>query len=358
MLAVVLVGGEGTRLRPLTLSTPKQMLPVVEQPMIERVLGHLAHHGVDEAVLSLGYLPEAFLRAYPDGVAAGVRLSYAVEPEPLDTAGAVRFAARHAGVDDTFVVVNGDVLTDLDVGALLDFHRRRDAEGTIALHPVDDPSSFGVVPTDAGGRVTAFVEKPPPGEAPTHLINAGTYVLEASALDRIPGGRQVSIERETFPAMVADGRLFARQDDAYWLDTGTPAAYLQAHRDLLEGRRPGPPAPGARQVEEGYWVLGRPSVAGKVAGASLVADGASVATGAQVERSALGPGAVVEAGATVVESVLLAGARVGAGATVAGSVLGRAAVVGHGGEVRPVSVLGDGAAVPPGTVVDGERVTA
>ena len=237
MKAVVLVGGEGTRLRPLTLSTPKQMLPVVGVPMLERVLGHLARHGVDEAVLSLGYLPDAFLEAYPDGRAAGVSLAYAVEPEPLDTAGAVRFAATSAGVDDTFVVVNGDVLTDLDLTRLVAFHRRVGAQGTIALHPVADPSAFGVVPTDADGRVTAFVEKPPRGEAPTNQINAGTYVLEPSVLKRIASSGRVSIERETFPAMVRDGVLFALSDEGYWLDTGTPSAYLDANFDYVDGRR-------------------------------------------------------------------------------------------------------------------------
>ncbi len=180
------------------------MLPIVGVPMIERVLGHLALHGVDEAVLSLGYLPDAFMEAYPDGRAAGIRLIYAVEPEPLDTAGAVRFAATFAGIAETFVVVNGDVLTDLDLTSLVAFHRERRAEGTIALHPVADPSAFGVVPTDEEGRVTAFVEKPPRDEAPTNEINAGTYVLEASVLARIPEGGRVSIERETFPAMVRD----------------------------------------------------------------------------------------------------------------------------------------------------------
>ena len=213
MKAVVLVGGEGTRLRPLTLSAPKQMLPIVGVPMIERVLAQLAVHGIDDAVLSLGYLPDAFMEAYPDGRVAGVGLTYAVEPEPLDTAGAVRFAASFAGIDETFVVVNGDVLTDLDLTTLVAFHRERGAEGTIALHPVADPSAFGVVPTDEDGRVKAFVEKPPRDEAPTNEINAGTYVLEPSVLSRIPEGGRVSIERETFPAMVRDGGLFARSDD-------------------------------------------------------------------------------------------------------------------------------------------------
>ena len=196
---MVLVGGEGTRLRPLTLTTPKQMLPVGGRPMIERVLGHLARHGIDEVVLSLGYRPDAFLDAYPDGRCAGVELIYAVEATPLDTAGAIRFAARFAGIDETFVVVNGDVLTGARRDGLVAFHRERGAEATMALTPVEDPSAFGVVPTDEEGRVMAFIEKPPPGEAPTNLINAGTYVLEPSVLARIPEGRRVSIERETFP---------------------------------------------------------------------------------------------------------------------------------------------------------------
>ncbi len=162
MRAVVLVGGLGTRLRPLTTSMPKQMLPVVHLPMVERVLAHLALHGIEDAVLSLGYRPDAFVSAYPDGHCAGVSMHYAVEPEPRDTAGAVRFAADHAGIEERFLVVNGDILTDLDVGKLIKFHDRNGAEGTIALHQVDDPSAFGVVPTDHDGRVAAFIEKPPP----------------------------------------------------------------------------------------------------------------------------------------------------------------------------------------------------
>ncbi len=358
MQAVVLVGGEGTRLRPLTLSAPKQMLPIVEQPMIERVLGQLGRHGVDEAVLSLGYLPDAFMRAYPGGTAAGVRLSYAVEPEPLDTAGAARFAARHAGVAETFVVVNGDVLTDLDLAGLIAFHRASGAEGTVALHPVDDPSRFGVVSTDARGRVTAFVEKPPAGEEPTNLINAGTYVLEPSVLDRIDGARRVSIEREVFPAMAAEGTLFARADDAYWLDTGTPQAYLTAHWDLLEGRRQGPPVPGARAIAPRVWVLGAPDVAGDLRAPCLVGDRAAVAAGATVERAVIGAGCRVAQGASVLESVLLPGAAVGRGTRVEGSVVGPGAVVGDDCAVCSLTVLGAGANVATGTRLEGARVPA
>jgi NDP-sugar pyrophosphorylase family protein len=355
---VVLVGGEGTRLRPLTNTIPKQLLPVVEQTMIERVLSHLAAHGVEEAVLSLGYRPDAFFSAFPEDRASGVRLVYAVEPAPLDTAGAIAFAAAHGGIDDTFLVLNGDVLTDLDVGGLVRFHRQRGAEASISLTPVEDPSAFGVVPTDADGRVLAFIEKPEAGRAPTNLINAGTYVLEPSVLDLIDRERRVSIERETFPAMVEAGRLFALASETYWIDAGTPAKYLQAHRDLLSGARPGPPAPGAREVTPGAWVLGTPVIEGEVGAGSLIGDGACVAHGATVEGSVVGAGARVEGGASVVGSVLLPGASVAAGASVETSVLGTGAVVGENAMVRALSVVGVGVTVDPSARVDGDRVPA
>jgi mannose-1-phosphate guanylyltransferase len=357
MKAVVLVGGVGTRLRPLTLSTPKQMLPIVGVPMIERVLAQLRAHGVDQAILSLGYLPDAFKEAYPDGHAAGVQLIYAVEPEPLDTAGAVRFAAAFGAVDETFVVVNGDVLTDLDLSSLIAFHRQSGAEGTIALHPVPDPSAFGVVPTDAQGRVTAFVEKPPRDEAPTNEINAGTYVLEPSVLERIAPTGRVSIERETFPAMVESGVLFARSDDGYWLDTGTPAAFLAANHDLVSGRRGGALAPGLTDRGDGVFVEGASAINGEVVGPSVIFGGCEIVRGARVERSVLGPRSVIEAGAVVVDSVLMEGSHVAADASVDGSILGPSATVGQRADVRPVSVLGARSVVASGTRVDGERIS-
>ena len=357
MKAVVLVGGEGTRLRPLTQSTPKQMLPIVGVPMIERVLGHLASHGVDEAVLSLGYLPDAFTAAYPDGEAAGVRLTYAVEPDPLDTAGAVRFAAAFAAIDETFVVVNGDVLTDLDLTALIDFHRERGAEGTIHLHPVADPSAFGVVPTDAEGRVTAFVEKPPRDEAPTNDINAGTYVLEPSVLSRIPANGRVSIERETFPAMVRDGGLYARADDRYWIDTGTPAAFLEANFDYVEGRRGPVIAPGLGDRGDGVYVEGQSDLEGDVVAHAVVFSGCTVEPTGRVERCVLGRGSVISAGAVVADSVLMDDCHIAADATVAGSIMGPRSIVGQRADVRPVSVLGADAVVSSGSTVDGERVS-
>lgn len=330
MRAVVLVGGFGTRLRPLTFTTPKQMLPIIHKPMIEHVLEHLATHGITDAVLSMGYRPDAFADAYPNGSCAGVAVHYAVEPEPLDTAGAIRFAALDAGISERFVVVNGDVLTDLDVNALIDFHEAHGAEGTIALHRVDDPSAFGVVPTDPQGRVEAFVEKPPRDEAPTDLINAGTYVLEASVLDRIAADRKVSIEREVFPAMVADGTLYAMDGHTYWIDTGTPAKYLQAQIDLLRGER-------------GEKVQG-------------VHPGARIEEGAIVARSVVGAGAHVAAGAEVRGSILLPGCSVGPHAVVERAIVGPGATIGEGARVDDLAVLGDRAVVDAGLRVSGGSV--
>jgi mannose-1-phosphate guanylyltransferase len=326
--AVVLVGGFGTRLRPLTLTTPKQMLPLGHRPMIEWVVGHLGAHGVDEVVLSLGYLPDAFIEAFPDETCNGVRLRYAVEPEPLDTAGAIRFAASEGGIDDTFIVVNGDVLTDLDVGELVRFHRASGAEGTIHLTPVEDPSMFGVVPTDDEGRVIAFIEKPPRGEAPTNYINAGTYVLEPSVLDRIAGDRKVSIEREVFPVMASEGRLFAMSTDDYWLDTGTPLQYLRANVDLLGARahRVEAVAPDA-EID--------PSA---VVERSLIGPGCRVGARAEVHDSVLMAGVDVEEGARIVRSVLGRGVRVGAGATLEGVVVGDDEVIESGASLRDASV--------------------
>jgi mannose-1-phosphate guanylyltransferase len=327
--AVVLVGGFGTRLRPLTLHTPKQMLPLVGVPMIERVVRALAGCGVTDAILSLGYRPDAFLEAYPDDSCSGVHLHYAVEPEPLDTAGAVRFAATDAGLDSRFIVVNGDVLTDLDVRALWDLHLESGAEGTIALTRVEDPSRYGVVPIDDKGRVEAFVEKPAPGTAPSHWINAGTYVLEPSVLERIPAGRKVSIERATFPAMVDDGTLFAQHSDAYWVDAGTPATYLQSQLDLVDG---------TRAQEE------------------AIDPSATIAPDATVHHAVVCAGARVEPGAVVSDSAVLPGAVVGSGAVVRDSIVGPRARIGAKAALSSLTVVGEAEVVADGAALAGARV--
>jgi mannose-1-phosphate guanylyltransferase len=329
MRAVVLVGGFGTRLRPLTLTTPKPMLPVGHVPIIERLVDNLAKGGVTEVTLALGFKSEPFVEAFPRGECNGVALRYAVEPEPLDTAGAIRFAADFSGIDDTFVVANGDVLTDLDVGALVTFHRSRSAEATIHLIGVDDPSSFGVVATDGNGRVERFVEKPAPGTAPSNQINGGTYVLEPSVLQRIPAGRKVSIERVTFPEVVESGGLYAMATDDYWIDAGNPVLYLQANLDLLNGTRRHHSCVGVHPAAD-------VDSTAKVQG-SIVAAGALIAAGATVTDSVLLAGAVIEEHAVVANSVVMG--RIGEGAHVTDSVLGLHGRVAVGervsGEHRP-----------------------
>jgi NDP-sugar pyrophosphorylase family protein len=357
--AVVLVGGEGTRLRPLTYTTPKPLLPIANQAFLERQLSWLAHHGVDEVVLSLGYLPDAFVEHFPDGAFEGVRLQYAVEDEPLGTAGGIRYAADVAGVKERFVVCNGDVLTNLDLTALVAFHDSRGAEATIHLSRVADPSAFGVVPTYSDGEVKAFVEKPPAGSAPTDWINAGTYVLEPSVLDRIPAGLTVSIERETFPRMLDQRfRLYAVPSDAYWIDIGTPDKYLQAHREVLDGRVGLPPAPGAREAAPQVWVQGAVDVddAARLVGPVLLGDGVRVEAGALVSRSVIGPGGHVARNASVARSVVLERARVGAGARVADTVVGAGASLGAEATATDQTIVGPSAVVSAGTTVARGRI--
>ncbi len=254
---------------------------------------------------------------------------YAVEPEPLDTAGAIAFAARAAGVTERVLAVNGDVLTDLDLRELWRRHEQFGGAATIALTPVEDPSRYGVVALDDGGRVEAFVEKPEPGTAPSNWINAGTYVLEPSVIESVRPDAKVSIERETFPSLVEQGALFALQSDAYWIDAGTPEAYLQAHLDLLDGRR--------QATEAG------------------IDPDAHVDAGATVRRAWVGRGATVAAGAEVVDSVVMDGAVIGAGCRLERCVVGARAQIGDGCELRDLSVVGFGHELVGGTVASGDR---
>ena len=330
MRAVVLVGGFGTRLQPLTLSIPKPMLPVGHVPIIERLVTNLGRSGISDVTFALGFKPEPFIEAFPSGECAGVALHYAVEPSPLDTAGAIRFAAEAAGIAETFVVVNGDVLTDLDVARLVQFHRDRGAEATLHLIPVTDPSSYGVVGLDTDGRVERFVEKPAPGTAPSNLVNAGTYVLEPSVLDRIPSGEKVSIERVTFPAVAAARGLFGLATDDYWIDTGQPEYYLQANLDVLSGMRRNDSSVAVHDAAEVH--------ATAVVDHALIGPGATVARHAVVRRSVVLPGATIDEGATVTDSLVMG--RVGAGAVVHGCVIGAV------GQVAPNEHV-DGERRPP-----------
>jgi mannose-1-phosphate guanylyltransferase len=320
--ALILAGGLGTRMRPLTYTRPKHLLPIANRPHIEHVFDLVLACDVHEVVMLTSYLAGAFASVIEEGSRRGIRIEVAREDEPLGTAGAIKNAERYVG-DDTFLVFNGDILTDVDLGELVRFHRARGAEATILLTPVEDPSAFGVVPTDPDGRVRGFIEKPPQDEAPTNLINAGVYALEPSVLTHIPEGEPYSAERALFPELAAAGTMFAMPSDAYWMDIGTPGKYLRANLDALAGSfstsAVGDPGPGAVLVGEGC----------TIAGSATIAD------------SCLGAGSVVEDGATVRDSVLLPGAVVGSGAVVEGSILGERAKVGPGATSRGETVADD-----------------
>jgi mannose-1-phosphate guanylyltransferase len=330
--AVVLVGGFGTRLRPLTNDVPKPMLPVLHRPMIERLVERLASGGVTDVVLALGFKPEPFAEAFPHGRHGDVRVHYAVEPEPLDTAGAIAFAARACDVTDRFVVANGDIVSDLDVAALVgwhaDRHRRFGVEATIHLTPVDDPSAFGVVEVDGDGLVDRFIEKPAPGTTESSLINAGTYVLEPGVVDLVEPGRRMSIERAVFPQLAAGRCLAGVATGGYWLDTGTPELYLRANLDMLDGSS-GPldtdPIDPTASIGESATLVHVIAAAGAVIGA-----------GAHVTRSVLLPGAVVAAGAVVADSVVAG--HIGPGATVRNCVIGRTGTVAGGSSLADARV--------------------
>ena len=343
MQALVLVGGMGTRLRPLTETVPKPVLRLVDRPFISYMVEWLAGHGVEEVVLACGFLPDALREVLGDGEPGGPRLRYLTEPEPRGTAGAIKFAEPE--LEGRFLALNGDTLTDLDLTALLRAHEERGARATIALHPVEDPSGYGLVRTGPDGEVLEFLEKPADGVAGPpagNEINAGAYVLERSVLDLVPADREVSIEREVFPRMVGHG-LTGLRLEGYWMDIGTPDRYLQASWDILERRVATrvPVGPDAVLVEPEA-DLSAASVEGPVFADSGVR--------AEAEAS-IGPGAVlgrdcrVGAGAQIRGSVLLDGCDVGAGATVEDSILGPAAVVEAGAAVRG-GVHGEAERVP------------
>jgi mannose-1-phosphate guanylyltransferase len=336
--ALVLAGGEGTRLRPLTNTTPKPVMPLAGRPFLSFMLDWIRAHGVDEVILSCGFMSDAVKRVLGD-IYDGMRLRYVIEEEPLGTAGPVRLALDEGVLEERLLVLNGDVLTDIDLTAELAQHERNGAVATLALYPVDDTSSYGVVPTGEDGAVQAFIEKGG-GEAPTNRINAGAYVIERALVEeRIPAGRAVSFEREVFPSLVGEG-LYGFDAAGYWIDIGTPERYLEATWDLLAGRVASTLPP---RDETG----------------SLVYPGCLV-SGAHVgPQSVLGPHCSVGTDARVERSVLHERVHVGADATVVEAVLGERVRVGERARVGPGAMVAAGAVVEPGAVIgEGERVEA
>jgi NDP-sugar pyrophosphorylase family protein len=345
--AVILAGGEGTRLRPLTLARPKPIVPLLNRPFLDYQVAHLRHHGVTDIVLSCSYRVEDVRAAMGTGAHAGVVLRYAVEATPLGTAGGVRNAADLGR--GRVVVLNGDILTDADLGELLRVHEARGSGATIAVTPVDDPTRYGLVETESDGRIRRFVEKPPPEQITTNLVNAGIYVIEADLLRRIPADRPVSIEREFFPALVADGvPCFGVALGGYWRDIGTPAAYRDAQSDLLQGRAVTALAPGGAR-RDGCWIGpgARLDPAAILHGPALVGAGVAVEAGAVVgPLSVLGDGCRIGAGAQVAGAVLWERVAVEPEAAVLDSIVGADVRIGAGSRVGPGIVLESGRVVP------------
>jgi mannose-1-phosphate guanylyltransferase len=342
--AVILVGGLGTRLRPLTLSAPKPMLPTAGVPFLLHMLSRIREAGITHVVLGTSYRAEVFESYFGDGSRFGLELEYVTENEPLGTGGGIRNVAG-ALRGDTAMIFNGDVLSGVDLRALLAAHADSAADVTLYLTKVEDPRAFGCVPTDADGRVTAFLEKDP--DPVTDQINAGTYVFSRDVVESIPADRNVSVERETFPGLLARGaRVAGFVDAGYWRDLGTPSDFVAGSADLVRGIAPSPALPGP--VGESL-VLDGASVHGgaRLSGGATVGRGCDVAADAVVDGAVLFDGARVEAGAVVRRSVVGFGARIGAGAVIEDCVIGDRAVLGERVELRAGARVWPDVVLPP-----------
>ncbi|GHF73463.1 GDP-mannose pyrophosphorylase [Streptomyces mashuensis] len=351
--AVLLVGGKGTRLQPLTINTPKPMVPAAGVPFLAHQLARARAAGVEHVVLATSYLAEVFEPYFGDGSAHGLRLTYVHEEEPLGTGGAIRHAATalRAAPGDPVLVFNGDILTGVDIGALLLRHERTQADVTLHLTRVADPRAFGLVPTDEEGRVLAFTEKPRrPEEIVTDQVNAGCYVFRREVIDAIPGGRPVSVERETFPGLLAGGALLhGVVDGSYWLDLGRPASFVQASADLVRGIVRSPAVPG----EPGEFLVlpgARVEPGARLSGGTVVGAGAHVAAGAAVDGSVVLDGARIGPGARVTASMVGTGARVGSRTVLDGAVIGDHSDVGADNELRDGARVWCGTSIPDAAI--------
>jgi mannose-1-phosphate guanylyltransferase len=355
--ALILAGGEGTRLRPLTSTIPKPVVPLVDRPFIGFMIEWLSCHGVDDVIFSCGFMAEGVRNVLGDGSALGVRLRYLEEPRPLGTGGALKFAEQL--LDQRFMMLNGDVLTDIDLTAQLAQHERTGARATLALIGVEDPSAYGLVRCNDDSSVAEFVEKPGPDQGDASLVNAGAYILERDVLQQMPpSGTSFSIERDVFPVLVGRG-LFGYPASGYWLDIGTPGRYLQATFDILEGNVI--TAVGKRLRDAGLALVEGASIAGRVVPPALAGARSSVAEHAIVGgRAVLGQDVCIGVGAHVESSVLLDGVTVGERTTISASIIGprvtigghchidRGVVIGEGAKIGPDNVLSAGMRIFPG----------
>ena len=354
MQALILAGGEGTRLRPLTSTVPKPVVPLVDRPFIAYMIEWLRGHGVDDVILACGFMADGVRSVLGDGSSLGVRLRYIEEPEPLGTGGALKYAEEL--LDERFFMLNGDVLSDMDLTAQLAQHEATGARATLALIGVDDPSSYGLVRLEDDRSVREFVEKPSPEEGGTHLINAGAYILQRDVLDGMaPAGTRISIEREVFPRLVRNG-LFGFEASGYWKDIGTPERYLEATFEILEGDVG---TEVGREVAAAGGVLRRGgSGPGIVHPPALVESECQLAADAVIgSRSVLARGVSVGSGAHIESSVVLEGATIGAGTRITSSIIGPGVSIGEGCRVEGRVVLGQGVSVGSGnTLRQGMRI--
>ncbi len=361
MKAVILVGGEATRLRPLTYNIAKAMVPVLNRPFLEHVIGYLNSHQVEEIILTQNRSAPPLRDNFQDGSHFGVKLNYAIEAVPLDTAGAVKNAEQY--LDKAFMVLNGDVFTDLDVTAMIAFHREKRAKATIALTPVNDPTRYGLIETDAQGRVTRFLEKPSPEQITTNMINAGTYILEPDVLDRIPPQTKFSFERGLFPLLLDQGEpVYAYPSTAYWIDIGTSENYLQLHRDLLCGCSARHVCPVGKEVAvgqqssvdptaqlEGPILIGDNCTIGgkvKLTGPVAIGSGCTILENSVIASSVIWRNTWLGEGVNVTDSIIADNCRLNANCTVLSSVLGDNVTIPSGCRLEPASN------VPPGTTVE------
>lgn len=339
MKAVILVGGLGTRLRPLTLDTPKAMVPVLNVPFLEHVLRRLVGYGINEVVLALSHLAPAVEGYFGDGSSLGVGIKYVLEESPLGTAGAARNALGH--LTDACLVMNGDIFTGLDIAAMAACHHNRRAKVTIALTPVDNPCAYGLVETEKDGRVCRFLEKPSPAQITTDMINAGTYIVEPEVLAAIPPDTRISFERNIFPSLVPAGSIFAFADRSYWMDIGAPAKYHQLHRDLLSGC-----APTAIPIVFATGAAIHPSA--RLTGRVIAGEGAVVAEDVSIDGPVvLGPGCRLERGAAVSDSVIWRNTVIGTDSLVKSSLIGAGCVLSQGCRLLDC-VVGSRVSLPAG----------
>ena len=342
MKAILLAGGKGTRLRPLTIHTPKPIVPIFNRPFLHYQLDLLKQvPEIDEVILSLNYQPRRIEEIFGDGHELGITIRYVVEPAPLGTAGAVRYAGDH--LTESVVVFNGDVLTEIDLAAVIALHRERQAKATIVLTPVENPTAYGLVETDAAGNITQFLEKPKPDEITTNNINAGIYVLEPDTFDRIPKDVSWSIERSFFPSLIERRETFvAYVYDGYWIDIGTPEKYAQVHRDIMDGRYSAAPFRGMVGARTAVAPDARIEDGATIEGPCFIDAGASVKAGARVgPYSVIGRQTQVDENASVEDAIIWPNCRISRDATVRNAIVGRNCHVGRNVTLDRGAVLGD-----------------